>query len=76
MYELTSLSAKFLDYSLRNYKIFQQYINDVLNSKKYFCNKLKLLNLKFYESHANFILVEFDTRNKKLILKELKKTIS
>lgn len=74
MYELTSLSAKFLDYSLRNYKIFQQYINDVLNSKKYFCNKLKLLNLKFYESHANFILVEFDTRNKKkLILKELKK---
>ena len=65
MYEISSLSAKFLEHSLLNYWETKNYLKEVLVSKKNFEKQLKEMGLKVFNSSTNFILVDFLKKEKK-----------
>ena len=64
MYEINSIAVMILKEMLKNKKIFENYIADTAKGKIYLIKALKKLGLLFYNSYANFILVDF--KNEKL----------
>lgn len=61
-YELTSFSCLVLKKILQEVKIFKQYISETLAGKLFLIKNLKKLNLQYFETNTNFILLKFRTK--------------
>ena len=59
MYEINSLAVLIIKEILRNKNEYNKYIKETNNGKNYLIQELKKINLNFYTTYANFILVEF-----------------
>lgn len=59
MYEINSLAVLIIKEILRNKNEYNKYIKETNNGKNYLIQELKKINLNFYATYANFILVEF-----------------
>jgi histidinol-phosphate aminotransferase len=76
MYEISSISSFFLKEIIKpnNYKLINNSVNRLLEGKKFFINYLRKTNIKYFDSYANFIHVDFG-KLKKSIIKKLYKYV-
>ena len=76
MYEISSLGSFFIKEIIKpkNYKLIKNSVNRLLEGKKLFINYLKKMNIQYFNSHGNFIHINFGSA-KKEIIKELQKYI-
>ena len=61
-YEISHFSCLVLKLILKNKKIINDYIKDTLLGKKILIENLKRLNLNFFFTNTNFILIKFKTK--------------
>ncbi len=66
MYEINSLAVLLAEETLKDDKILQRYVKETEKGKKYLLKELKFLNLQYYKTFANFILVNFHTKKMQL----------
>lgn len=74
MYEISSVSCLAIKEILKNYKLVKKYINETNKGKEFLVNQLSKIKLKSFKTYSNFILVNFNTKNKCLkVFKNLNK---
>ncbi|MBF0384971.1 MAG: histidinol-phosphate aminotransferase family protein [Candidatus Omnitrophica bacterium] len=74
MHEISSLSAKAMEWVLDNPKLLRDYRKEVKASKEYLAVEISRLGLEFRDAHANFIMIKQDFRlSSKDICGEFKK---
>ena len=61
-YELTSFSCLVLKKIMKDAKIFQQYISETLAGKDFLIKNLKKLNLNYFDTNTNFILIKLKSK--------------
>ena len=71
MYEISSIGNVFIKVIIKpnNYKFIKQSVKRLIEGKKLFIEFLKKSNIDYFESHANFIHVNFGNFKKKIITK-------
>ncbi len=69
-YEISSFSSMVLKEILKRNNIFENYIKKVLEGKKYLMGKLTKLNINYYNTNTNFILLKFNSRSYKEKIKK------
>lgn len=71
MYEISSIGNVFIKEIIKpnNYKFIKQSVKRLIEGKKLFIEFLKKSNIDYFESHANFIHVNFGNFKKKIITK-------
>jgi|TARA_B110000027_G_scaffold128043_1_gene148017 histidinol-phosphate aminotransferase len=74
MYEISSITCLTIEEILKNQNIINRYVSDTLKGKKYLVKELEKLGFSYYETHSNFILVNFNSKSLvDKIYKELKR---
>ena len=74
MYEISSVSCLAIKEILKDYKLVKKYINETNKGKEFLINQLSKIKLKSFKTYSNFILVNFNTKNKCLkVFKNLNK---
>lgn len=71
MYEINSISCLVIKEIFKNFKIITKYVKETELGKKYLINELVKLNYSYYDSFANFILVNLRSANKINKLKDM-----
>ncbi len=61
MYEINSFAVLLIREILKNKEEYMKYIKDTLSGKKYLQAQLSKLNLNYYRTYANFMLIDFKT---------------
>lgn len=76
MYEISSIGNFFIKEIIKphNYKFIKHSVKRLTEGKKLFIEFLRKSNIDYFESHANFIHVNFG-KSKKIIINNLKKHI-
>ncbi len=72
MYEANNFGLMAANILLKNKLIEKKYVSETEKSKKHFISLLKDLNIKYFKSHANFILFKAE-KNRSKICKFFKK---
>ena len=65
MYEINSISVLIIKEIMKNKSILKKYIQETINGKKYLIKNLNKFGFSYYNSYANFLLVDFRTKNLK-----------
>ena len=64
MYEINSIGVLAAQEILKNLKVVKKYVNEQIQAKNYFLSKLKKRKIKYLDSYANFIYVDFKNKKK------------
>jgi len=72
MYEINSIAVLIATELLKNHSLVKRYLRETRKGKEYLADKLDTLNLKYLESHANFLHINFG-KNKKIAERLFKK---
>ena len=67
MYEINSAAVIAAETILQNEKLTKKYLNETLISKKLLIKTLRKKNLNYFDSHANFILIDFKKYKNKIL---------
>lgn len=70
MYEVSSYSVLLGNLIIENETIIMEYMKRFNEGKEYLFGELKLIGLKFFNSHANFVLIDVGNRELALRIKE------
>lgn len=62
MYEINSLAVLIIKEILQNKNEYNKYLKETKDGKNFLIKELKKINLLFYKTYANFILVNFKDR--------------
>ena len=74
MYEISSLSCLIIEEILKKQNLTNSYISSTEKGKKYLTNELSKMGFGYFETFANFILIDFHKKNLgKAIYKNLAK---
>ena len=74
MYEISSLSCLIIEEILKKQNLTNSYISSTEKGKKYLTNELSKMGFGYFETFANFILIDFHKKNLvKTIYKNLAK---
>ena len=65
MYEINSISVLIIKEIMKNESILKKYIQETIKGKKYLIKNLNKFGFSYYNSYANFLLVDFKTKNLK-----------
>lgn len=66
MYEINSITVLVIKEIIKNNNILNKYISETIKGKKYLTKNLDKLGLSYYNSHTNFLLVDFKTNSLKM----------
>lgn len=72
VHEISGLSSKIGSYFIKNINIKDAYVSKIKESKKYLEDEFVKLNLKWFNSDANFIYLEVDDTYRDYLFEELK----
>ena len=59
MYEISSLSCLIIEEILKKQNLTNSYISSTEKGKKYLTNELSKMGFGYFETFANFILIDF-----------------
>ena len=65
MYEINSISVLIIKEIMKNKNILKRYIQETKKGKKFLIKNLNKFGFSYYNSYANFLLVDFRTKNLK-----------
>jgi len=68
MYETNAYALRFAEIILDHSNFFMAMIKECVKGKKFIEKELKQLGLKYFKSYANFILIDFGTKDKALAM--------
>ncbi len=75
MYEVNSAAVVAAETILQNDRLTKNYLKETLKAKNLLIKILKKKNLRYFDSHANFILVDFKKNKNKILKLAYKKNI-
>ena len=64
MYEVNSIAVLVVTELLKNKKLVKKYLIETNKGKKYLISKLKILNINYLNTHANFLHIDFGRKKR------------
>lgn len=68
LYETNAFAVRFAELALDNYKIVEKNLEEIGSGKEYLYNELDKLKIPYYQSYANFVLIDVGSFEKSVAI--------